>query len=58
MFSVLLAFRNFVGNFVDGIRVWEKTVKLGKVFEVRDEVTKVEKGPLNKYQPGGLPAGG
>jgi hypothetical protein len=48
VFSVLLTFRsfvgNFVGNFVDAIHVCEKAVKLGKVFdEVPDEVTKDEK---------------
>jgi len=34
----LLTFRSFVGNFVDAIYVWEKTVKLGKALdEVSDE---------------------
>jgi|KBSSwiStaDraftv2_1062776.scaffolds.fasta_scaffold579791_2 hypothetical protein len=48
VFSVLLTFCSFVGNFVEAIYVWEKAVKPGKVFDevarqVSDEVTKGEK---------------
>jgi hypothetical protein len=58
VFSVLLTFCSFVGkfvgNFVEAIYVWEKAVKLGKVF---DEVARRSsrrsderrKGSLNKY---------